>query len=76
MDAEATSRVSPLLALPGAVVADGPDAGVAAHYGKPLMEQRALAAGDAIVDLLEPRRAPGHRARPADAGSTRSPASA
>lgn len=28
-----------------------PDAGVAAHYGNPLSEQRALAAGTAIVDL-------------------------
>src|SRR5664279_2535582 len=28
-----------------------PDAGVAAHYGDPLSEQRALAAGSAIVDL-------------------------
>ncbi|MGN6744280.1 MAG: folate-binding protein, partial [Amnibacterium sp.] len=44
-------RTSPLLALPGAVAATGPDAGVAAHYGEPLREQRALAAGEAIVDL-------------------------
>ncbi len=28
-----------------------PGAGVAAHYGDPLSEQRALAAGSAIVDL-------------------------
>src|SRR5215472_12870490 len=34
---------SPLLAAPGAVPAEGPDAGVAAHYGDPFAEQRALA---------------------------------
>lgn len=39
------------LALEGAVEASGSDAGVAAHYGNPSAEQRALAAGDAIVDL-------------------------
>ena len=32
---------SPLLARPGAVAGDGTDAGVAAHYGDPLREQRA-----------------------------------
>lgn len=42
---------SPLLARPGAVEADGPDAGVAAHYGSDLREQRALVAGQAFVDL-------------------------
>lgn len=42
---------SPLLELPGAVQAAEPDAGVAAHYGRPVQEQRALAAGSAIVDL-------------------------
>jgi len=42
---------SPLLTLPGAVEATGHDAGVAAHYGNPLVEQRRLAAGEAIVDL-------------------------
>ena len=42
---------SPLLDVPGAVAATGADAGVAAHYGRPAHEQRALAAGDAIVDL-------------------------
>jgi len=41
---------SPLLALPGAVPADGPDAGVAWHYGDPLREQRSLAAAAAWVD--------------------------
>ena len=42
---------SPLLSRPGAVEAGGRDAGVAAHYGEPLREQRALAAGTAVVDL-------------------------
>ena len=41
---------SPLLSEPGAVAADGPDAGVAAHYGDPYAEQRALAAGWGVVD--------------------------
>ena len=36
---------------PGAVDGSGADAGVAAHYGNPLAEQRALAAGEAVVDL-------------------------
>jgi folate-binding Fe-S cluster repair protein YgfZ len=42
---------SPLLSRPGAVVADPPDAGVAAHYGDPYAEQRALERGAALVDL-------------------------
>ena len=42
---------SPLLDRPGAVEADGVDAGVAAHYGSDLREQRALAAGNGFVDL-------------------------
>ncbi|GAA1060247.1 CAF17-like 4Fe-4S cluster assembly/insertion protein YgfZ [Agromyces bracchium] len=42
---------SPFLALPGAVVGDPPDAGVAAHYGNPMVEQRRLEEGRAIVDL-------------------------
>ncbi|CAN5287135.1 folate-binding protein YgfZ [soil metagenome] len=41
---------TPFLALPGAVEAGGEDAGVAAHYGNPLREQRLLLEG-AIVDL-------------------------
>jgi tRNA-modifying protein YgfZ len=41
---------SPLLAEPGAVAADGPDAGVAAHYGDPYAEQRALAGRWGVVD--------------------------
>ncbi len=40
-----------MLDLPGAVEADGIDAGVAAHYGSDLREQRALAAGNGYVDL-------------------------
>jgi len=42
---------SPLLDLPGAVEAHAPDAGVAAHYGDPMIEQRRLEAGAAVVDL-------------------------
>jgi tRNA-modifying protein YgfZ len=43
---------SPLLAAPGAVPADpeGPDAGVAAHYGDPFAEQRALDGALGLVD--------------------------
>jgi folate-binding protein YgfZ len=41
---------SPLLSTPGAVAADGIDAGVAAHYGDPYAEQRALAARWGVVD--------------------------
>jgi folate-binding protein YgfZ len=41
---------SPMLALPGAVPAEGPDAGVAAHYGDPFGEQRALARRAGLVD--------------------------
>src|SRR5215469_11229011 len=41
---------SPLLAAPGAVPADGPDAGVAAHYGDPYAEQRALTGALGLVD--------------------------
>lgn len=46
-----TRVISPLLSRPGAVPADPPDAGVAGHYGDPYAEQRALAAGAALVDL-------------------------
>jgi folate-binding protein YgfZ len=42
---------SPLLSLPGAVAAEGPDEGVAAHYGDLFREQRALAGGTGFVDL-------------------------
>ena len=42
---------SPLLGRPGAVAADPPDEAVAAHYGDPYREQKALLAGTALVDL-------------------------
>jgi len=45
--------VSPLLGLDGAVQAQGADAGVAAHYGNPMIEQRSLLAGTAVVDLSQ-----------------------
>ncbi|WP_433499511.1 YgfZ/GcvT domain-containing protein [Sphaerimonospora sp. CA-214678] len=41
---------SPLLDTPGAVAGETPDDSVAAHYGDPYGEQRALAAGQALVD--------------------------
>ncbi|MCG5216964.1 CAF17-like 4Fe-4S cluster assembly/insertion protein YgfZ [Streptosporangium soli] len=41
---------SPLLDTPGAVAAGAPDGDVAAHYGDPFAEQRALLAGEAAVD--------------------------
>jgi tRNA-modifying protein YgfZ len=41
---------SPILAVPGAVPADGPDTGVAAHYGDPFAEQRALDHAVGLVD--------------------------
>lgn len=47
--------ISPLLNLPGAIAGvtdDAADHGaVAIHYGSPLQEQRALEAGNAVVDL-------------------------
>src|SRR3954451_4137976 len=46
-----TATRSPLLDVPGAVEAEGPDAGVAWHYGDPVHEQRRLEAGEAAVDL-------------------------
>ena len=42
---------SPLLRTPGAVPGDGIDAGVAAHYGDPMREQRLLSEGLGVVDL-------------------------
>ena len=42
---------SPLLSRPGAVAAETPDLGVAAHYGDPYREQRSLEGGSATVDL-------------------------
>ncbi|MFI0372783.1 YgfZ/GcvT domain-containing protein [Actinomadura sp. 1N219] len=41
---------SPLLQSPGAVPADAPDQEVAAHYGEPAQEQRALEDGTAFAD--------------------------
>src|SRR5689334_1509462 len=49
--AATTSYRSPLLGLPGAVAAEAPDEGVAAHYGNPHAEQRALVEGTGFVDL-------------------------
>ncbi|MDJ1135878.1 YgfZ/GcvT domain-containing protein [Streptomyces iconiensis] len=46
-----SSSPSPLLTLQGAVAAEGPDDGVAAHYGDLFKEQRALADGTGFVDL-------------------------
>jgi folate-binding protein YgfZ len=43
--------VYPLLERPGAVAADAPDSGVAAHYGDPLREQRlAVESGRGLTD--------------------------
>jgi folate-binding protein YgfZ len=42
---------SPLLSRPGAVPAESPDEGVAAHYGDPYREQRRLSDGQGAVDL-------------------------
>ena len=39
---DATRPASPLLSLHGAFAASGLDASVAAHYGNPMLEQRAL----------------------------------
>ena len=47
----AATGPSPLLALPGAVAAEGVDAGTAWHYGDPTREQRLLEQGEAVVDL-------------------------
>ena len=41
---------SPLISEPGAVAAAGPDADVAAHYGDPYAEQRALSTRWGVVD--------------------------
>lgn len=50
MTSEVESRGS-FLDLPGAVDGIGNDAGVAAHYGDPLREQKVLLAGEGVVDL-------------------------
>lgn len=41
---------SPLLTRPGAVAAETPDTDIAAHYGEPAQEQRALERGSGWVD--------------------------
>ncbi|MBD0675311.1 folate-binding protein YgfZ [Streptomyces sp. CBMA156] len=46
-----TGVKSPLLALSGAVPAEGADEGVAAHYGDIFREQRNLSQGTGFVDL-------------------------
>ncbi|AND15880.1 YgfZ/GcvT domain-containing protein [Rathayibacter tritici] len=47
-----TDAFSPLLAAAGAVATtSAAEPGVAAHYGEPFREQRAFAAGTALVDL-------------------------
>ncbi|GAA1452610.1 folate-binding protein YgfZ [Nesterenkonia lacusekhoensis] len=46
-----TEYSSPLLQRPGAVADSGDDAGLAAHYGDPTKEQRALDRGRGLVDL-------------------------
>ncbi|MGI8665008.1 MAG: YgfZ/GcvT domain-containing protein [Jatrophihabitans sp.] len=46
-----TGYRSPLLDWPGAVAADGADAGVAWHYGDPLGEQRRAVEGAGLIDL-------------------------
>jgi tRNA-modifying protein YgfZ len=45
-----TQLMSPLLDERGAVAADTPDEGVAAHYGDPYAEQRALTSRFGVVD--------------------------
>jgi tRNA-modifying protein YgfZ len=42
---------SPFLGLDSAVPAEGVDEGVPGHYGNPIVEQRRLERGEAIVDL-------------------------
>lgn len=44
------SYISPLLALTGGVTLPGPDAGIAAHYGDFVREQRAMVDGVGVVD--------------------------
>ena len=49
-EAKEGQKRSPLLGWPGAVEAGWPDQGVAAHYGDPMREQRALDTSAGIVD--------------------------
>jgi tRNA-modifying protein YgfZ len=54
VSAPEASKQTLLLDLPGAVQASWPDEGVAAHYGDPTREQRALdGAGDAPAGLVD-----------------------
>jgi folate-binding protein YgfZ len=46
-----TGYTSPLLDRPGAVAAEGLDAGIAWHYGDPVREQRRLESGSGMTDL-------------------------
>jgi tRNA-modifying protein YgfZ len=48
--ARKADNTSPLLSWPGAVEAGWPDEGVAAHYGDPAREQRALDTSAGLVD--------------------------
>ena len=50
MTTETAPYRSALLDRRGAVAASAPDEGVAAHYGEPVAEQRALARGIGVVD--------------------------
>src|SRR5690625_7504795 len=50
MTAETTDYRSPLTSRRGAVAAGAPDEGVAANYGEPAAEQRALERGIGVVD--------------------------
>ncbi len=45
-----STPISALLALPGAVAAEGPDAVVAWHYGDPMVEQRRAEMGAGLID--------------------------
>jgi tRNA-modifying protein YgfZ len=49
-DKPVSDQQSPLLGWPGAVEAGWPDQGVAAHYGDPMREQRALEDSAGLVD--------------------------
>jgi tRNA-modifying protein YgfZ len=47
---DVVEKEGPSLQMPGSVPAGFPDAGVAAHYGDPYAEQRALVQGSGLVD--------------------------
>ncbi len=59
--------MSPLLSRPGAVAAEGVDAGVAAHYGDPFREQVALGP---IIDANQRDRVHGLVTSSVEAGAT------